>query len=72
MNNLHKVKKYAKAAVPSTKPDFLRSDLAGLINDQLMAIKLIKVDRFLIIFIVISMIVFAVQDQGFFFNKKIF
>ena len=31
-----------------------------------------NVYRFLIIFIVISVIVFALQDQGFFFNIKIF
>ena len=31
-----------------------------------------NVYRFLIIFIVIAVIVFAVQDQGFFFNIKIF
>ena len=31
-----------------------------------------NVFRFLIIFIVISVIVFAVQDQDFFFNKKYF
>ena len=31
-----------------------------------------NVYRFLIIFIVISAIMFSVQDQGFFFNIKIF
>ena len=31
-----------------------------------------NVYKFILIFIVISVIVFAVQDQGFFFNIKLF